>query len=227
MCGAVAGMAVRWQVRWQAWRATGTRRSRSTTRPCSCRTSRVGRTPLATAPATCCAACRFEDITPVEAVRANPRCDRDVSLYGYVRGCNWKEGARVHIAGVGDYSVSAECGANGRQGSRPPTRDGRGARRASSSVRRAAAAQHGILRRTLCLPPDFTPMHLHVLQCSAPMPQTPPSLSPLTLLLPSCPPPFPCQRRRARWPPCTTPAPCPTNKRSAASTSGSAWCMRP
>ncbi|PSC76713.1 ribosome biogenesis BMS1-like protein [Micractinium conductrix] len=48
---------------------------------------------------------RFEDITPVEAVRANPRCDRDVSLYGYVRGCNWKEGARVHIAGVGDYSA--------------------------------------------------------------------------------------------------------------------------
>lgn len=48
---------------------------------------------------------RFEDITPAEAVRANPRCDRDVTLYGYVRGCNWKEGSRVHIAGVGDYPV--------------------------------------------------------------------------------------------------------------------------
>lgn len=47
----------------------------------------------------------FEDITPAEAVRANPRCDRDVTLYGYVRGCAWKEGARVHIAGVGDYPV--------------------------------------------------------------------------------------------------------------------------
>lgn len=49
---------------------------------------------------------RFEDITPVEAVRQNPRCDRDISLYGYVRGTNWKEGTRVHIAGVGDYPVS-------------------------------------------------------------------------------------------------------------------------
>lgn len=49
---------------------------------------------------------RFEDITPAEAVRANPRCDRDVTLYGYVRGCNWKEGSRVHIAGVGDYPVA-------------------------------------------------------------------------------------------------------------------------
>ncbi|KAL4425893.1 hypothetical protein ABPG75_009909 [Micractinium tetrahymenae] len=49
---------------------------------------------------------RFEDITPAEAVRANPRCDRDVTLYGYVRGTNWKEGTRVHIAGVGDYPVA-------------------------------------------------------------------------------------------------------------------------
>lgn len=49
---------------------------------------------------------RFEDVTPAEAIRSNPRCDRDVTLYGYVRGTNWKEGARVHIAGVGDYSVS-------------------------------------------------------------------------------------------------------------------------
>ena len=45
-------------------------------------------------------------MTPAEAVRADPRCDRDVTLYGYVRGTNWKEGSRVHIAGVGDYSVS-------------------------------------------------------------------------------------------------------------------------
>eukprot|EP00887_Chlorella_sp_A99_P004810 scaffold4.g4810.t1 len=49
---------------------------------------------------------RFEDITPEEAVRENPKCDRDVALYGYVRGTNWKEGIRVHLAGVGDYSAS-------------------------------------------------------------------------------------------------------------------------
>jgi len=55
---------------------------------------------------------RFEDVTPAEAIRSNPRCDRDVTLYGYVRGTNWKEGARVHIAGVGDYSVRGKEGAH-------------------------------------------------------------------------------------------------------------------
>lgn len=52
---------------------------------------------------------RFEDITPSELVRANPRCDREVTLYGYVRGTNWREGSRVHIAGVGDFPVGAVC----------------------------------------------------------------------------------------------------------------------
>jgi hypothetical protein len=59
---------------------------------------------------------RFEDITPSEAVRENPRCDRDIALYGYVRGTNWKEGTRVHIAGVGDYSVGGWVGARGCAG---------------------------------------------------------------------------------------------------------------
>lgn len=48
---------------------------------------------------------RFEDITPREKVRESPKCDRDVTLYGYVRGCNIRPGARVHIAGVGDYTL--------------------------------------------------------------------------------------------------------------------------
>lgn len=43
----------------------------------------------------------------MEAIRENPKCDRDVTVYGYVRGTNWKEGARVHVAGVGDYQVRA------------------------------------------------------------------------------------------------------------------------
>ncbi|KAK9824496.1 hypothetical protein WJX72_010821 [[Myrmecia] bisecta] len=48
---------------------------------------------------------RFEDITPVERIREHPKCDREVTVYGYLRGCNMKPAARVHLAGVGDYSV--------------------------------------------------------------------------------------------------------------------------
>ncbi|KAK9820869.1 hypothetical protein WJX81_007795 [Elliptochloris bilobata] len=49
---------------------------------------------------------RFEDITPPERVRADPKCDREVTVYGYARGCNLKLGARMHLAGVGDYPVA-------------------------------------------------------------------------------------------------------------------------
>ena len=48
---------------------------------------------------------RFEDVTPGEALHANPKCDRDVTVYGFVRGTNWRQGTRAHIAGVGDYRV--------------------------------------------------------------------------------------------------------------------------
>ncbi|XP_015952101.1 uncharacterized protein LOC107476745 [Arachis duranensis] len=50
---------------------------------------------------------RFEDITPPEKVHANNKCDRKITLYGYLRGCNLKKGNKVHIAGVGDYSLTA------------------------------------------------------------------------------------------------------------------------
>ncbi|KAK7257890.1 hypothetical protein RIF29_32200 [Crotalaria pallida] len=49
---------------------------------------------------------RFEDITPPEKKLANEKCDRKVTLYGYLRGCNLKNSHKVHIAGVGDYSVA-------------------------------------------------------------------------------------------------------------------------
>ncbi|KDP37695.1 hypothetical protein JCGZ_06352 [Jatropha curcas] len=49
---------------------------------------------------------RFEDVTPRERVLMNNKCDRDVTLYGYLRGCNLKRGTKVHIAGVGDYSLA-------------------------------------------------------------------------------------------------------------------------
>lgn len=49
---------------------------------------------------------RFEDVTPPEKVRMDNKCDRNVILYGYLRGCNMMKGAKVHIAGVGDYSLA-------------------------------------------------------------------------------------------------------------------------
>ncbi|OVA17009.1 Elongation factor [Macleaya cordata] len=49
---------------------------------------------------------RFEDVTPPERVHMNKKCDRNITLYGYLRGCNMKKGTKVHIAGVGDYALA-------------------------------------------------------------------------------------------------------------------------
>ncbi|XP_030506282.2 ribosome biogenesis protein bms1 isoform X2 [Cannabis sativa] len=49
---------------------------------------------------------RFEDATHPNEVHQNRKCDRNVILYGYLRGCNFKKGTKVHIAGVGDYAAS-------------------------------------------------------------------------------------------------------------------------
>ncbi|KAF5197081.1 Ribosome biogenesis protein bms1 [Thalictrum thalictroides] len=49
---------------------------------------------------------RFEDVTPPEKVQMNKKCDRNITLYGYLRGCNMKKGTKVHIAGIGDYSLA-------------------------------------------------------------------------------------------------------------------------
>lgn len=38
---------------------------------------------------------RIEDITPPEKVNMNTKCDRSVTLYGYLRGCNLKKGTKV------------------------------------------------------------------------------------------------------------------------------------
>ncbi|GFO38107.1 ribosome biogenesis protein bms1 [Plakobranchus ocellatus] len=48
---------------------------------------------------------RMEDITNPEDIRQNPKCDRTVSLYGYVRGTHMKTKSMVHIAGCGDYII--------------------------------------------------------------------------------------------------------------------------
>ncbi|KFK23541.1 hypothetical protein AALP_AAs66918U000300 [Arabis alpina] len=50
---------------------------------------------------------RFEDVTRPEKVESDKKCDRNIALYGYLRGCNLKEGMNVHISGVGDYGLAS------------------------------------------------------------------------------------------------------------------------
>ncbi|KAF9730895.1 hypothetical protein PMIN06_005835 [Paraphaeosphaeria minitans] len=55
-----------------------------------------------------CLADRFLDITPPTDMEEDPKCDRTIALYGYLRGTNFPaQGSRVHVPGVGDLSVSS------------------------------------------------------------------------------------------------------------------------
>ncbi|KAI3861912.1 hypothetical protein MKX03_004420 [Papaver bracteatum] len=47
----------------------------------------------------------FEDVTRPERVHTDNRCNRDIVLRGYLRGCDIKKGAKVHIAGVGNFPL--------------------------------------------------------------------------------------------------------------------------
>merc|ERR1712226_1591160 len=49
---------------------------------------------------------RLEDISNPEDVRVNAKCDRKVSIYGYVRGAHLRNKARVHLPGCGDFVVN-------------------------------------------------------------------------------------------------------------------------
>ena len=46
-----------------------------------------------------------QDITPPERIEDDPKCDREVTVYGYLRGANLKPGTQAHLAGVGDMTV--------------------------------------------------------------------------------------------------------------------------
>ncbi|BEI91332.1 uncharacterized protein CcaverHIS019_0401520 [Cutaneotrichosporon cavernicola] len=49
---------------------------------------------------------RIQDLTPREAVRTNPKMDRTITLYGYLRGPNLPaRNAKIHIPGAGDLEV--------------------------------------------------------------------------------------------------------------------------
>ena len=49
----------------------------------------------------------FRDITHPTKIEEDPKCDRSVVLHGYLRGTNFAaNGQRVHVPGVGDFTVS-------------------------------------------------------------------------------------------------------------------------
>ncbi|KAI6042628.1 DUF663-domain-containing protein [Pisolithus marmoratus] len=51
---------------------------------------------------------RIEDLTPRETIRASKgKCDRTITLYGYLRGTNLRQSAKVHIPGVGDMAITS------------------------------------------------------------------------------------------------------------------------
>jgi ribosome biogenesis protein BMS1 len=49
---------------------------------------------------------RLEDLTARESIRTSKgKCDRTITVYGYVHGTNLRHGARLHIPGVGDLNA--------------------------------------------------------------------------------------------------------------------------
>ncbi|KAJ2353228.1 Glycoside hydrolase 2 (Mannanase, beta-galactosidase), partial [Coemansia sp. RSA 2618] len=48
---------------------------------------------------------RVQDLTDPEVLAANPKANRTVALYGYLRGTHMKGRDRVHIPGAGDYQL--------------------------------------------------------------------------------------------------------------------------
>jgi ribosome biogenesis protein BMS1 len=56
-----------------------------------------------------CLVDRFLDVTPPTQIEEEPKCDRTIAFYGYLRGgANFpSQGARVHVPGLGDLSASS------------------------------------------------------------------------------------------------------------------------
>lgn len=51
---------------------------------------------------------RLEDLTSREKIReTGGKCDRLVTLYGYLRGTNLRPSSKVHVPGAGDLSISS------------------------------------------------------------------------------------------------------------------------
>ena len=52
--------------------------------------------------------CRVEDVTDPDTLRKQPKTDRSVCLYGYVRGCHYRNHTHVHIPGLSQFSWHAD-----------------------------------------------------------------------------------------------------------------------
>lgn len=51
---------------------------------------------------------RLEDLTPREEIRISEgKCDRTITVYGYLRGTNLRHKMKIHIPGVGDLDVNS------------------------------------------------------------------------------------------------------------------------
>jgi len=50
---------------------------------------------------------RMEELTPRDLVKANPKMDRTITVYGYLRGTHLRVRQAVHIPGVGDLTVAS------------------------------------------------------------------------------------------------------------------------
>lgn len=49
---------------------------------------------------------RYEDLTPAETIRSDPKCDRSVCFYGYLRGIPLRANSQqIHIPGAGDFKI--------------------------------------------------------------------------------------------------------------------------
>jgi len=46
---------------------------------------------------------RMEDLTPPQLIKANPRIDRKITLYGWTRGTHLKTSTSLHIPGAGEF----------------------------------------------------------------------------------------------------------------------------
>jgi ribosome biogenesis protein BMS1 len=49
---------------------------------------------------------RFEDITEPSQVEKNSKVNRQLAMYGWVRGTNWKSEQDIHFLGVGDFKIN-------------------------------------------------------------------------------------------------------------------------
>ena len=50
---------------------------------------------------------RMEELTPRELVKSDPKMDRTITVYGYLRGTNLRDKQPIHIPGVGDFTIKS------------------------------------------------------------------------------------------------------------------------